>query len=589
MNFLLFLFVCLLPTKIHAQENTALKDSLHAKGLQFFTTNHIDSAIIYFEKAIALYANKDSTRVLGTMTSLGRCYASKGRKEDALNIYQTTLRLAQKYGKTKGLGYLYNNMGILEEESGNFEKAKILYTKGLEASESVGNDKQSALCHESLGVLAVIQKDYTRGEQHLQKSLEIYERIGEHALLVSLTNNLGSIASIQKKDEEAMRWFEYSKKIAQSVHNLDAVLLNAGSISNILVGQGRLPEAIKILKNATPYLDSAQVLESKRDFYFAKATCYEKAKDWNEAYKAIVLYQIYKDSLFSSEQKDKIAELNTRFEVAEKDRSLLTHEATIQKQKTLQWLLTLILLGVSIFGFISWRAFQYKSKVNKVISFERKRSDALLLNILPPSIAEELKENGKVKPRIYEKTTVLCADFQSFTKISEDLSPESLVALLDEYFQGFDAITSKYDIEKIKTMGDAYMAVGGLPIASKGTPLQTTLCALEMAEFIVRLGHEKSLTKLPYLNCRIGLHTGTVIAGIVGKTKFVYDIWGDTVNTATRMEQNSITNAVNISETTWTEINSEIGLSFEERGYVDVKGKGQMKMFWVKKAGVFTV
>jgi class 3 adenylate cyclase len=178
--------------------------------------------------------------------------------------------------------------------------------------------------------------------------------------------------------------------------------------------------------------------------------------------------------------------------------------------------------------------------------------------------------------------TVICTDFQDFTGIANTLSPEELVQLLDEYFQAFDTITTKFGVEKIKTMGDAYMCAGGLPDPSEGAPIAVMQAAIAMRDFVIDLRNKKMQQGLPFFNCRIGVHTGPVIAGIVGSKKFVYDIWGDTVNTATRMEQYGAIDKINVSEATHELLVEREEVAFDYRGVLEVKGKGGTGMYFVK-------
>jgi class 3 adenylate cyclase len=218
---------------------------------------------------------------------------------------------------------------------------------------------------------------------------------------------------------------------------------------------------------------------------------------------------------------------------------------------------------------------------NQEIEEARERSDELLLNILPASIAEELKNKGKAKAREYKEATVFFSDFINFTSIAEKLSPEELVQELDKCFKGFDFIIGQYeDIEKIKTIGDAYMCASGLN-DRKSMPHNMVRAALEMQKFLDEQKQERIRLGKPYFEARIGLHTGPVVAGVVGVKKFAYDIWGDTVNIAARVEANSEAGKVNISETTY----GQIKYNFEciHRGKVEAKNKGQLDMYYVQR------
>ena len=240
----------------------------------------------------------------------------------------------------------------------------------------------------------------------------------------------------------------------------------------------------------------------------------------------------------------------------------------------------LLFLGIAI---LFWRM-RYIRKAKRAVEKEKDRSDGLLLNILPAEIAQELKEKGKAAPRKFENVSILFTDFKGFTEIAEKLSAEELVGEINTCFESFDSICKNYGIEKIKTIGDSYMAAGGLPVPSEDSVKNTVLAGLEMMECMIRSKKKKEAESRTSFEMRIGIHTGSVIAGIVGYTKFQYDVWGDTVNTASRIENTGETGKVNISHATYELIKDDSQFRFFPRGKVNAKGKGEMEMWFVEKA-----
>ncbi len=210
------------------------------------------------------------------------------------------------------------------------------------------------------------------------------------------------------------------------------------------------------------------------------------------------------------------------------------------------------------------------------IEREKKRSDALLLNILPQEVAEELKNRDSAEARYFSNVTVLFTDFIDFTETANRLTPKELVSELHACFKAFDDIMGKYNIEKIKTVGDAYLAVCGLPAEDPDHAENVVKAAIEIRDF---MHHRKQQLGEATFDVRIGVNSGSVVAGIVGVKKFAYDIWGDAVNTAARMEQNSIAGKINISETTHELIKDKF--EFEYRGEIFAKGKGMLKMYYL--------
>lgn len=206
---------------------------------------------------------------------------------------------------------------------------------------------------------------------------------------------------------------------------------------------------------------------------------------------------------------------------------------------------------------------------------EKEKSEQLLLNILPEYIALELKEKGLTQARYYEEATVLYTDFSGFTKISSQLRPQELLDALNVYFLAYDKAVKELGIEKIKTIGDAYMAVGGIPVKCEDHALICAKLALRIVEIHNKLKHDRQ--GLPTFDCRIGLHTGPIVAGIVGELKFCYDVWGDTVNLAARMEAAAEVGGINISEKTRKALGSKAVV--ESRGKVKVKNHEDQEMF----------
>ena len=244
-----------------------------------------------------------------------------------------------------------------------------------------------------------------------------------------------------------------------------------------------------------------------------------------------------------------------------------------------------MLIGTSFFVFILAGGFynrlQYVRRSKATLQMEKDRSDFLLLNILPKEIAQELKVKGKADARDFEMVSILFTDFKGFTEQSCKLSSTDLVNEINHCFKAFDHIIEKYGIEKIKTFGDAYMAAGGLPAPNQESIKNTILAALEMQAFIVDRKLEMDKKELPAFEMRVGVHTGPVVAGIVGVKKFQYDIWGDTVNTASRMESSGEVGKVNISQTTYELLKDDTDFIFESRGMIEVKGKGEIEMYFV--------
>ena len=210
---------------------------------------------------------------------------------------------------------------------------------------------------------------------------------------------------------------------------------------------------------------------------------------------------------------------------------------------------------------------------------EKEKSEKLLLRILPEKIVQELKETGSTKPISYESVSVMFTDFKGFTKIAEKLSPNDLITELDGCFSYFDSLVERYNLEKLKTIGDSYMCAGGIPIANKTHPIDSVLAALEIQAIMNQVKTLKEGLGHPYWELRLGIHTGPLVAGVIGEKKFAYDVWGDTVNTASRMESSGTPGMVNISSDTYELVKDFFNCVY--RGKIQAKHKGEVDMYYV--------
>ena len=313
---------------------------------------------------------------------------------------------------------------------------------------------------------------------------------------------------------------------------------------------------------------------------------YQQKGDSSIAFKYYKNYITYRDSVTNLQTIQQMADLRTNYEVSQKqvEVDLLEKDSLIQQLKNkrqkniiIATVITLFLLFLIALGL--YNRYKYIHKTNRIIENEKSRSDNLLLNILPEETAHELKNNGKVIAKKFESVSVLFTDFKEFTQYAENLSPEKLVESVDFYFSKFDEIMEKYGLEKIKTVGDAYMCAAGLPYPTEDHALKMVQAAIEIAQFVKDSkdnNHEENHTRF---EIRIGINSGPVVAGVVGTKKFAYDIWGDTVNIASRMESCSEPGRINISESTYQRIKSFYPCEY--RGEIEVKNKGKLKMYFV--------
>lgn len=290
-------------------------------------------------------------------------------------------------------------------------------------------------------------------------------------------------------------------------------------------------------------------------------------------------------NLTEEQMIDSIVRAQQEREIQSQKRLVAEAQLAKERSEALRNLLLLAVAFVFLLATLFYFRFRAKRRManeltnkNKLIEEEQKRSNTLLLNILPPAIADELKARNKVAARKYDQATVMFVDFKGFTNVAEQLSPERLVEELDFCFSNFDRIISRYKIEKIKTVGDAYICASGLSDMN-ASPSDIIKAALEIQDFLLGLKAERLGQGLPFFEARVGIHIGPVVAGVVGAKKFAYDIWGDTVNTAARMEEACDPGRVNVSEDAYWLTKYEF--EWLHRGKIAAKNKGTMDMYYV--------
>jgi class 3 adenylate cyclase/DNA-binding NarL/FixJ family response regulator len=263
------------------------------------------------------------------------------------------------------------------------------------------------------------------------------------------------------------------------------------------------------------------------------------------------------------------------------DNVIQSNELSVAKERLIEQNQDLIDLTVNL-EKINIKLEDQQHEVNyqkKMVEDQKRLADDLLLNIFPYEIAEQLKNKGHAIPKNYRLVSVMFTDFVGFSKLSEQLSIQELIKELSMYFEKFDTITSEHYIEKIKTIGDSYMCAGGLPIRNKSNPIDTVLAALEIQKFVENSNKIKKINKEPIWEIRLGIHTGEVIAGVIGKKKMAYDIWGDAVNTASRMESSGSANMINISGSTYKHVCKYFDCIY--RGKIEVRNMGLIDMYYV--------
>lgn len=529
--------------------------------------------------------------------------------------------------ETDDPSYLYAgryNEGSALRMQGNLEGALKAYFKSLELSRKASG--REAASNLAIGDVYSISGAHNNSIKYYSESLRIYRQLNTDTLNLAITLfNIGDEYLKQDSLKVALPYFEESSTLFEDLRYTSGVAYNLGNIGMIYAKQGddakamqNIDKAIGILEEAQDYYAISEYLTYMSDIYlnsgktsaaldYAKRSLqlakkyglkdqisesnlllsklYENKGDKITAYKYYKDHIVYRDSVQNIATVQQMADLRTENEVSQKQTELDLKETALnlsnqqkknQRVVMIATAIALFLIGLLAFGLFRRNKFIQRTK--KIIEEEKNRSDSLLLNILPEETAQELKESGKVKAKKFESVTVLFTDFKGFTSYSNNLSPEVLVETIGFYFSKFDAIIEKHGLEKIKTIGDAYMCAGGLPFPSDDHAENMVKAAMEIVAFVAETKRNEKATEMNF-DVRIGINTGRVVAGVVGAKKFAYDIWGDTVNIASRMESNSEAGKINVSENTYELIKDYFDCEY--RGELEVKNKGMMKMYFV--------
>jgi class 3 adenylate cyclase/tetratricopeptide (TPR) repeat protein len=584
----------------------------------------INFAIEAQELAEKLNFNKG---VAYSLKALGMAYYFQGEIPDALVYWQQSLQKFEEIGDQLGMSNMLNNLGAVYFVGGDDNKAVEYYIPSLKISEQIKDTLRIATALLNIGAVY-----FNKSETH-DRALEYYKRALPLSLTlddfdaIGTTNlNIGEIFYAKAQYDSALFYFERSLaayrnsetgNVARALSNIGNVYAQKGAFTKAiqsqmesldfatksidklemtyaLIGLGNTYQLKKEYNKSIDYFLRAEKLSKElsadtelRDIYFGLSTSYKLLEDYKKALEYHLVFAEVNKRLYDHEMSSKINEQTLGHEIENQQGQieLMTKEKEIrelamQQQKLIRNALIVFLILVMIITVGAIRNYLNKVKVNKILDKQKDEIEGLLLNILPARIANELQVNGHATPRSYKQVTVLFTDFKDFTKISSGMTPEDLVKELNIFFHAFDSIIEAHNLEKIKTIGDAYMCAGGIPKTNNTHPFDAIKAGLAMQEFM-KTNNEKLIAegKTPW-NLRIGIHTGPVVAGVVGKKKYAYDIWGSAVNLASRMESNGEAGKVNISSTTYELVKEQFNC--HHRGKISAKNVGEVDMYFIE-------
>ncbi len=633
---LVLLFFALISIIVFGQAKTDIgiqkkvADSLLLQSKVEVKNGDFKKAYVFVEKSISIFKKLEDNKSIGNgYNQMATINYYQGEYDKALTSFENSKMYFEKSNFIEGVASAINNKGAIYYYLGNSLKALDHYKKAIQLHEELKNEVQVAGTTQNIGNIYLQLDDYTNAKKHFEIAKEIYKKNANKKALSLVLSTIGNVYLKEKNYETSLTNLENSLKLATESNENQVqagVLFNLGKLyeaknnlpqsvlyytqslniskeikSNLkesaaLIALGaiqlKLNKKNQALKNCKRGLEIAEKLNTVSIQEEACKCLYNTYKSLNKPSKALWYNEQFhklNDSLNLKQTTDKL--LNMEFEketlldsiahVEKERKATLAHEQIVEQKEKQRNIFIIagcfaMILAVGVFSRLN---FVKKSKAR--LQIEKDRSEHLLLNILPEEIAEELKEKGFVDAQDFDTASILFTDFKSFTETASQLTPQELVEEINVCFKAFDNIMEHYNIEKIKTIGDAYMAAGGLPKPDTNAVKNTILAAIDMQTFVTKRKSENEAIQKPAFEMRVGIHVGPIVAGIVGVKKFQYDIWGDTVNTASRMESNSEVGKVNISQDTYLLVKDEENLAFEYRGKITAKGKGELEMYFV--------
>lgn len=567
-----------------------LLEALTLRGYIQFRMGYYSKALSSYEEGLELAEKIDNK--LGAadiLVKMGYIYHDNEDVINALIYYQKSLKIYEEENDLDGKGSIYNEFGSIYLSKGEYDKALDYYKKSMAINKELNEEESNSAMYINIGGLYLTKKDFQQALYYYEKGLVIEKKKEDKLGIASALSGIGTVYLEQGETTKALDFLQRSFDISESINDIQGGANTLLSISDIYLDNKNYKKAITYCKKS---LSMAQKVGDLGSQEYACECLYDAYRALGNTTEALEYHEqmiFIGDSIKTEDLAIKLQQIEFSKKIMadslvqiEKDIKVqLQHKSEVQqkdKNRNLAIAVGTICFLLAIGFFSRW---QYVKKSKDILKKEKDRSESLLLNILPAEIAEELKEKGEAQARDFDLVSILFTDFKGFTEKSAELTAVELIGEINHCFKAFDHICEKYGIEKIKTIGDAFMAAGGLPVPSTDSVQNTVLAALEMQSFMTQRFSDKKTTDGFTFEMRLGIHTGPVVAGIVGVKKFQYDLWGDTVNTAARIESSGAVGQVNISQHTYELLKDNTQFTFTHRGKIQAKGKGKIDMYFV--------
>ncbi|WNJ18024.1 adenylate/guanylate cyclase domain-containing protein [Pontibacter sp. G13] len=524
----------------------------------------------------------------------GRVHGRWGNYSKALELQRSAMDYFAKSGHLKGIALCQYWIGITHENLGRYHTARTYYSGAMGIAQVLKDSLLQAniLNHEGRAWRKERQLDNALSAH--EKSYALYVALNDQVGISDYHNNLGSIFRRKGELNTALAHFLKALEIQEELNDIEGITDGTIDIGRTYLQMGAFQSSRNYLERALVMAQKVRLKDDVRYAHQVMSHLYDSLNDYRRSLYHYRQMVDIRDSLRNEQTLNQIDQLRQDQEIqrqrAQMAQFKLQQEIRANRtQQMVQMLILGLIFILLVLGGILWRLRLQRrhnsmlTETNDQLKVEQEKSDALLLNILPAEIAKELREKPQdgVRARNHEEVSVLFCDFEGFSQIAEQLTPEQLVDQLHRCFEGLDRIVEEYKLEKIKTIGDAYMCASGIPSRHERAAVDIVRAALDMQVWLEWLNRERAEAGMPLFRGRIGIHTGPVIAGVVGIRKFAYDIWGDTVNIASRMESSGTPGKVNISESTYELVKNHFICT--HRGKILAKNKGEIDMYFVEE------
>jgi class 3 adenylate cyclase len=559
-------------------------------GVNYFRIRNNDKAMTLLNKAIKINTKINNVEgIAKNFTNIGGIYMTQAKYSDALDYYFKSIKKNESINNKRGVATTSYNIAAVYYYLKDYNKINEYLNIALNNYKELGDMLFVADIYSMFAVIHMEQKSIYKSLDYLNKALKISKELNNKELEINLLNNKGIIYGEQNKYNECLIVLNKVLKICKEINDqykTASALSNIGNLYSKLAQDSiilklnkeselvSLKKEVNLNKSIDYYKEGLKIFKEIGDIYSISrvlnnlSDVYKQKGNYKNALETTEEARKYKDSIFSQENKDKILALEKAREDDVNKLKIEKQEIQLQAQEDERQLIILSAIGALLSVLI----------ILSVIIIQRRKSEKLLLNVLPAKIAKRLKAKEHPIADHFDGASIIFIDLVSFTKMSSSANPKEIVAMLNDIFTIFDKLADKHGLEKIKTIGDAYMAVAGIPEIQADHAKRTAQMALdikqEMKDYKTADGTE--------IHFRIGIDCGAVVAGVIGEKKFIYDLWSDAVNTASRMESTGESGQIQITENFKEELEKFDGnWNFTLRGEFDIKGKGLMKTYYL--------